>query len=63
MIQAEAQMMQQKAQQFLMGDPDEQASQMADAQAQLMAEQAAQQAIQGEAQVKAKEEKLPEPKE
>lgn len=62
MIQAEAQMMQQRAQQFLMGDPDEQASQMADAQAQLMAEQAGQ-AVDGEAEVKAKEEKLPEPKE
>lgn len=31
MIQAQAQMMQQRAQQFLMGDPDMQASQMADA--------------------------------
>jgi hypothetical protein len=62
MIQAEAQMMQQRAQQFLMGDPDEQASQMADAQAQMMAQQAQQQ-IPGEAEVEAKEEKLPEPKE
>ena len=39
-IQAEAQMMQQRAQQFLMGDPDEQASQIADAEAQLEAEAA-----------------------
>ena len=31
MIQAQAQMMQQRAQQFLMGDPEMQASQMADA--------------------------------
>lgn len=36
-MQAEAQMMQQRAEQFLMGDPDEQASQIADAQAQLEA--------------------------
>ena len=36
MIQAQAQMMQQRAQQFIMGDPDEQASQISDAQLQLM---------------------------
>ena len=35
MIEARAQMMQQRANQFLMGDPDEQASQMADAAMQL----------------------------
>jgi len=40
MIQAQAQMMQQRAQQFLMGDPDEQATQIADARAQLDAEAA-----------------------
>ena len=40
MIQAQAQMMQQRAAQFLMGDPDEQASQIADAQAQLEAQEA-----------------------
>lgn len=40
MIQAEAQMMQQRAQQFLMGDPDEQADQIADARAQMDAEAA-----------------------
>ena len=50
-IQAQAQIMQQRAQQFLMGDPDEQASQMAEAQMQLMAEQEVQEA----------EEALPEP--
>lgn len=57
-IQAEAQMMQQRAQQFLMGDPDEQASMMADARMQLMA----QQSLQGEAEVQEAEENLPEPK-
>lgn len=36
MIEAQAQAMQQRAQQFLMGDPDEQASQIADARTQLM---------------------------
>lgn len=40
MIQAEAQMLQQKAQQFLMGDPYSQAQQIADAEAQLEAEEA-----------------------
>lgn len=63
MIQAEAQMMQQKAEQFLMGDPEEQSSMMAEAQAQLMAEQATQEPIEGEEEVQAAEEKLPEPKE
>jgi hypothetical protein len=42
MIEAQAQEMQQRAQQFLMGDPDEQADQMADAQKQLMAQREAQ---------------------
>ena len=45
-IQAQAQIMQQRAQQFLMEDPDGQAQQIADAQAQLMAEQEAQYAEQ-----------------
>lgn len=36
MIESQAQMMQQRAQQFLMDDPDSQASQMADAQMQMM---------------------------
>ena len=35
MIEARAQMMQQRAQQFLMGDPDEQAAQISEAQAQM----------------------------
>lgn len=39
MIQAQAQIMQQRAQQFLMGDPDEQASQIADARMQLEEEE------------------------
>ena len=46
MIQAQAQMMQQRAQQFLMEDPDGQADQIADAQMQLMAQQEAQYAEQ-----------------
>ncbi len=41
-IEAKAQEMQQRAQQFLMGDPDEQADQMAGAQMQLMAQREAQ---------------------
>ena len=48
-IEAQAQAMQQRAQQFLMGDPDEQASQIADAQAQLKAQQEAQFAQQEQA--------------
>ncbi len=39
-IQAQAQLMQQRAQQFLMGDPDEQADQISDAQLQLMMQEA-----------------------
>jgi hypothetical protein len=42
MIQAQAQMMQQRAQQFLMEDPDGQADQIADAQMRLMMQQEAQ---------------------
>ena len=45
-MNAEAQMMQQRAQQFLMEDPDAQADQMADAQMQMMMEQEAQYAEQ-----------------
>ena len=41
-INAQAQMMKQRAQQFLMGDPDEQSSMMADAKMQMQAEQYAQ---------------------
>ncbi len=58
-INADAQLMQQRAQQFLMEDPDGQASQMADAQRQLMM----QQQMPGEAEVIAEEEALPEPQE
>ena len=58
MIEARAQMIQQRANQFLMGDPDEQASMMADAQMQLM-----NQPIEGEAEVMQAEEALPEPEE
>ena len=59
-IQAEAQAMQQRAQQFLMDDPDGQAQTMADAQMQLMAQQ--EQPIEGEAEVEAAEKGLKEPK-
>ena len=38
-IEAQAQMMQQRASQFLMGDPDDQATQMVDAQMQMMMQQ------------------------
>ena len=58
-IEAQAQMMQQRAQQFLMGDPDEQASQMADAQMQLMQQQEA--PIEGEAEVIEAEQAMEEP--
>jgi CheY-like chemotaxis protein len=57
MIEAQAQMMQQRAQQFLLGDPDEQSSMMADAMMQMQAEQP----IEGEEEVIAAEEELPEP--
>ena len=55
-INAQAQIMQQRAQQFLMEDPDGQSSQMADAMSQLMAEQQ----MQGEEEVIEAEEALPE---
>ena len=42
-IEAQAQLMQQRANQFLMGDPEEQSDMMADAQMQLMMQQMAQQ--------------------
>lgn len=58
-IQAKAQAMQQRAQQFLMEDADGQAQQMADAQMQLMAQQ--EQPLEGEEEVIAAEEELPEP--
>ena len=55
MIEAQAQEMQQRAQQFLMGDPDEQADQIADAQLQLMMQQMAQQEQALDAQVPTEE--------
>jgi hypothetical protein len=62
MIEAQAQAMQQRANQFLMGDPDEQSSMIADAQMQMMLQQqAAQVPLEGEAEVMAAEEALPEP--
>ena len=59
--QAEAQMMQQRAQQFLMEDPDGQAQQIADAQMQLQMQQ--EQPIEGEAEVEPAEEEMEEPEE
>jgi hypothetical protein len=56
-IEAEAQAMQQRAQQFLMGDPDSQADMMAQAQMQLNQQQAMEQPIEGEEEVKAIEKK------
>ena len=61
MIDAQAQMMKQRAQQFLMGDLDEQASMMADAQMQM--QQPAEVPIEGEAEVIEAEEALPETEE
>ena len=67
MIQAQAQMMQQRAQQFLMEDPDGQAEQIADAQMMLMAQQQAgegvmpeEEAIEGEDELVAEEEAMDE---
>ena len=51
-IEAQAQMMQQRAQQFLMGDPDAQADMMAQAQMQLM-NQPTEEPIEGEEEIKA----------
>ena len=59
MIQAQAQVMQQRAQQFLMEDPDGQAAQIADAQMQLEQEYAAKEADL-DAEVAEEEEELPE---
>ena len=61
MYQARAQEMQQRAQQFLMEDPDGQAQQIADARMQLMMQQ--EQPIEGEAEVEAAEEAMEEPEE
>jgi hypothetical protein len=57
LIEQRAQLMQSRAQQFLMGDPDEQSSMMADAMMQLQG----QQPIEGEAEVMEAEAALPEP--
>lgn len=61
-IQAQAQMLQQRAQQFLMEDPDGQAQQIADARMMLQMQQQ-DQPIEGEEEVEAAEKKLKEPKE
>ena len=60
-INAQAQMIKQRAQQFLMGDVDEQASMMVDAQMQM--QQPAEVPIEGEAEVIEAEEALPETEE
>lgn len=60
MIQAQAQLMQSRANQFLMNDPDAQAAQIAAARGQIEAEQA-QPEIEGEEEVAEAEEELPEP--
>ena len=57
-IQAQAQIMQQRAQQFLMEDPDGQAQQIADAQMQLQ-----NQPVEGEEEITEAEENLEEPEE
>ena len=59
-IDARARMMQQRANQFLMGDPDEQSSMMADAMMQLQM-QGMEQPLEGEAEVMAAEEAMEEP--
>ena len=58
MINAQAQVMQQRAQQFLMGDPDEQSSMMADA---MMQQPMEEMPLEGEEEVMEAEEALPEP--
>lgn len=63
MIQAQAEMMQQRAEQFLMEDPDGQAQQIADAQTMLMAQaqaMPAEQPIEGEEEVAAEEKAMDE---
>jgi uncharacterized protein YutD len=57
MIEAQAQMMQQRANQFLMGDPDEQSSMMADA---MMQNMQTEEEIPGEEEYEAMEEELDE---
>lgn len=58
MIEQRAQLIQSRAQQFLMGDPDEQSSMMADAMMQLQGQQMP---MEGEGEVMAAEAALPEP--
>lgn len=60
-IQAQAQAMQLRAQQFLMGDPDEQSQQIADARMQLQMQE--EEPIEGEEEVEAAEEAMEEPEE
>jgi hypothetical protein len=60
LIDAQARMMQQRASQFLMGDPEEQSSMMADA---MMQMQAQQMPNEGEEEVMAAEEEMEEPAE
>ena len=60
MVNAQAQMMQQRASQFILGDPDEQASMMADAAMQMQRQQMNMPLV-GEGQVMAAEAALPEP--
>lgn len=62
MIDAQARIMQQRAQQFLMGDPDEQSSMMADAMMQLQM-QGMEQPLEGEAEVMEAEEAMELPEE
>jgi hypothetical protein len=59
MIDAQARMMQQRANQFLMEDPDAQSSMMADAMMQMQAQQMMEQPIEGEEEVEAAEAALP----
>jgi hypothetical protein len=61
MIDAQAQIMRQRAQQFLMGDPDEQSSMMADAMMQLQGGGYDDMPLEGEEEVIEAEEELPEP--
>ena len=62
MINAQAQIMQQRAQQFLMGDPDEQSSMMADAMLQMQGGMPMENMpLEGEEQVMEAEAELPEP--
>ena len=61
MVKAQAEMMQQRANQFLMADPDAQAQQIAQMQMQMQMQQQAEPEIEGEEEVAEAEEELPEP--